>query len=241
MAVLREQLRTDGLGLDAYLDQIVKQARALPCANGAAIALRQGSAILCRARCGQTSPPLGAQLDADFGISGECLRTGKALRCEDSERDLRLDPEVCRQLGLRSIAVVPIFEWTTVAGILEVFASHPHAFDDRHLEILQQLAELVTTVSRRVTQENEDMISADFLGPTMGPSQTAHEHELNSYRVPSRSERLRNWAAPIASGQNYAAAITRLRNWTAPIASPRDYAVAVAIFTLAGLLAILAG
>ena len=239
MAVLREQLRTDGLDLDAFLDQIVKHARALTCANGAAIALRQGSAILCRARCGQTSPPLGAQLDADFGISGECLRTGKALRCEDSERDLRLDPAVCRQLGLRSIAVVPIFEWTTVAGILEVFATHPHAFDDRHLEILQQLAELVTTVSKRLTQENQDLISEGTLGPTNGPSQTAHGAELNSYRLPSRSERLRNWAAPIASGQNYAAAITRLRNWTAPIASRRYYAVAIAIFTLAALLAIL--
>jgi TonB family protein len=239
MAVLREQLGTDGLDLDAFLDQIVKHARALTCANGAAIALRQGSAILCRARCGQTSPPLGAQLDADFGISGECLRTGKALRCEDSERDLRLDPEVCRQLGLRSIAVVPIFEWTTVAGILEVFASHPHAFDDRHLEILQQLAELVTTVSRRVTQENQDLISEGILGPTNGPSQTVHRAELNSYGLPSRSERLRNWAAPMASRQNYAAAITRLRNWTAPIASRRYYAAAIAVFALAGLLAIL--
>ena len=239
MAALREQLGTDGLDLDAFLDQIVKHARALTCANGAAIALRQGSAILCRARCGQTSPPLGAQLDADFGISGECLRTGKALRCEDSERDLRLDPEVCRQLGLRSIAVVPIFEWTTVAGILEVFATHPHAFDDRHLDILQQLAELVTTVSRRVTQENQDIISEGILRPTDGPSQAVHGAELNSYGLPSASERLRNWAAPIASRQNYAAAITRLKRWTAPIASRRYYAAAIAIFALAGLLAIL--
>ena len=96
MAVLREQLGADGLDLDAFLDQIVKHAGALTGANGAAVALRRGTAILCRARCGETSPSLGAQLDADFGISGECLRTGKALRCEDSERDLRLDPEVCR-------------------------------------------------------------------------------------------------------------------------------------------------
>ena len=237
MAVLREQVGADGLDLEPFLDQIVKHARALTCANGAAIALRQGSAILCRARCGPTSPPLGAQLDADFGLSGECLRTGKALRCEDSEKDPRLDPEICRQLGLRSIAVVPIFEWTTVAGILEVFATHPHAFDDRHLDILHQLAELVTTVSRRVTQENQDMISEGILGRTNGPSQTGHGAELNSYSLPSRSERLRN--SVIASRQNYAAAITRLRNWTARISSRRYYAAGIAILALAGLLALL--
>jgi TonB family protein len=249
MAVLREQMGTDGLDLDAFLDQIVKHARALTGSNGAAVALRQGTVILCRARCGETSPSLGAQLDADFGISGECLRTGKALRCEDSERDLRLDPEVCRQLGLRSIAVVPIFESTTVAGILEVFASQPHAFDDRHLEILQQLAELVTTVSGRVTQENQDTISEGILGPRSEARQEIPVAEVNSSASPSRSERLRKWTAPIALRRYYAAAIAifapaglltkRLRKWTAPIASRQHYAAAIAIFALAGLLTIL--
>jgi hypothetical protein len=198
IAVLREQMGTDGLDLDAFLDQIVKHARALTRSNGAAVALRHGTVILCRARCGETSPSLGAQLDADFGISGECLRTGKALRCEDSERDLRLDPEVCRQLGLRSIALVPIFESTTVAGILEVFASQPHAFDDRDLEILQQLAELVTTVSGRVTQENQDTISEGILEPRSEARQEIPVAEVNSYALPSRNERLRKWTAPIA-------------------------------------------
>ena len=249
MALLREQMGTDNLDLDAFLDQIVKHAQALTGSNGAAVALRQGTVILCRARCGETSPSLGAQLDADFGISGECLRTGKALRCEDSERDLRLDPGVCRQLGLRSIAVVPIFESTAVAGILEVFASQPHAFDDRHLEILQQLAELVTTGSGRVTQEHQNATSEGILGPRSETRQEIPAAEVNSYASPSRSERLRKWTAPIALRRYYAAAIAffapaglatkRLRKWTAPIASRQYYAAAIAIFALAGLLTIL--
>ena len=250
MAVLREQMGTDGLDLDAFLDQIVKHARALTGSSGAAVALRHGAVILCRARCGETSPSLGAQLDADFGISGECLRTGKALRCEDSEEDLRLDPEVCRQLGLRSIAVVPIFESTKVAGILEVFAGQPHAFDDCHLQILQQLAELVTAVGGRVTQENQDTISEGMSGRRSEAKQETPEAEVNSYASPSRRERLRKWTAPIALRRYYAAAIAifapagllakRLRKWTAPVA-PRQYyaAAAIAIFMLAGLLTIL--
>lgn len=236
MAILREQMETDGLDLDAFLDQIVKHARALTGANGAAVALRQGTVILCRARSGETSPSLGAQLDADFGISGECLRTGKALRCEDSERDLRLDPEVCRQLGLRSIAAVPIFESTMVAGILEVFASEPRAFDDRHLEILQQLAELVTTVSGRVTQENQDTISGGILGPRNEERPEIPVAEVNSYASPSHSERLRNWTAPTALR---GLLTKRLTKWRAPIASPRYYAAVIAVIALAGVLTIL--
>ena len=246
MAVLREQMGTDGLDLDAFLDQIVKHARDLTGSNGAAVALRHGSVILCRARCGETSPSLGAQLDADFGISGECLRTGKALRCEDSERDLRLDPDVCRQLGLRSIAVVPIFESTTVAGILEVFASQPHAFADRHLEILQQLAELVTTVSGRVTHEAQDTISEGIFGPRSQARQEIPVAEVNSYASRSRSESLRRWTAPVALQRYHAAAIAilapaglltkRLRKLTAPAELRRYYAAAIAIFAPAGLL-----
>jgi len=217
MAVLREQLKTDSLDLDAVLDQIVRHAQALTGSNGAAVALRHGTVILCRARCGETSPSLGAQLDADFGISGECLRTGKALRCEDSERDLRLDPEVCRQLGLRSIAVVPIFERTTVAGILEVFAGQPHAFNDQHLRTLQRLAELVTIASERVTQENQDLVSEGILGPTREAT-----HEI-----------------PVAEANSYASPSERLRKWTAPIASRGYYAAGIAILALAGLITIL--
>lgn len=219
VAVLHEQMGTGGTDLDAFLDQIVRHARALTGSNGAAVALRQGTVFLCRARCGETSPSLGAQLNADFGISGECLRTGKALPCQDSERDPRLDPEVCRQLGLRSIAVVPIFESATVAGILEVFASQPYAFDDRHLEILQQLAELVTTGSERVAQEHQDTTSEGLLAPRSGARPERPAAEVNSYASPSRRERLRKWTAPIASRQYYPAAI--------------------AIFGFAGLLTIL--
>jgi TonB family protein len=219
MAVLPEQLKTDSLDLDAVLDQIVRHAQALTGSNGAAVALRQGTVILCRARCGEMSPSLGAQLDADFGISGECLRTGKALSCEDSERDLRLDPEVCRQLGLRSIAGVPIFERTTVAGILEVFAAQPHAFNDRHLRTLQQLAELVTIASGSITQENQDLVSEGISGPTREVTQEIPVAEANSYASSSPIE--------------------RLRKWTAPIASRGYYAARIAILALAGLLTIL--
>jgi TonB family protein len=236
MAALREQIRTEALDLDAILDQIVHHARALTGSDGAAVALRQGTVILCRARSGETSPPLGAQLNADSGISGECLRTGKALCCEDSETDLRLDPEVCRQLGLRSIAVVPIFvssESTTVAGILEVFASQPRTFDDRHLEILEQLAELITAVVGRVTQENQDTISK--AGPRSEKRPETPVAAVNSYASSSRSAWLREWTAPAALRSLLT---NRLTNSRATNASRRYYAAAIAVFAFAALLAV---
>jgi TonB family protein len=144
MAVLREQLASDPLNYDAFLEQVVRHAKALTGASGAAVALRDQEVVLCRAKCGESGPPIGAEVDLASGISGECLRTGRALDCKDTETDNRVDARACRDLGLRSIAVVPIHGPAAVGGILEVFSPWPNAFDDAQLRILARLAEVVT-------------------------------------------------------------------------------------------------
>jgi TonB family protein len=80
-------------------------------------------------------------------MSGECLREGQTLRCDDTETDTRVDAEACRDLGLRSLAVAAVKEGDNVIGILEVFSPQPSTFTDRHMEVLRQLAELVVAES----------------------------------------------------------------------------------------------
>jgi hypothetical protein len=99
-------------------------------------------AMICRARSGETAPPIGAQLSADTGISGECLRTGKIQNCADTENDPLVDLEVCRRLGLRSIAVLPIQGWRGINGILQVSSTKPAAFTEENIAVLNQLATL---------------------------------------------------------------------------------------------------
>lgn len=142
LASLKEIVAAGGQRLDAILGAIAEAARHWTGASGAAIAMWKDGAMVCRARSGETAPPLGAKLSADTGISGECLRTGKMQHCLDTENDPRVDPEVCRSLGLRSIAVVPVQGWRGINGILEVFSTEPAAFTERHLNFLQQLTAL---------------------------------------------------------------------------------------------------
>src|SRR5467141_4057795 len=63
--------------LEPMLATITDAARQLTSASGAALAMWKDGAMICRARSGDMAPPLGAQLSAVSGISGECLRTGK--------------------------------------------------------------------------------------------------------------------------------------------------------------------
>jgi hypothetical protein len=145
------QSALSSVNYETLLDRVAHRAMVLTRASAAAIGLRQRQAVLCRARCGELSPPLGSRVNLASGISGECLRTGKALNCGDSETDDRVDAWVCRELGIRSIAAVPISEKAKVAGILEVFSGTPNVFGDAQLKILAMLADLVAEISTKAS------------------------------------------------------------------------------------------
>ena len=142
LSSLKELIATGDHRLDPILANIAHTARQVTGASGAALAMWKEGAMVCRSRSGETAPALGARLSADTGISGECLRTGKMQHCTDTENDPLVDVEVCRSLGLRSIAVLPIQGWRGINGILEVFSTRPAAFSETHIAMLQQLAAL---------------------------------------------------------------------------------------------------
>ena len=121
--------------------ELMEEACRTSGATGAALAIRgYDDAVICRARFGETAPSLGSRLNTKFGISGECLRTGKLLCCDDTELDPRVDAQACRALGVRSIVAVPLSVQGAVSGILEVFSTSPRAFSDFDIEKLKQLA-----------------------------------------------------------------------------------------------------
>ena len=93
--------------LDEVLQLVAERALTLTGADGVAIAMAEGDAIVCRAAAGSIVPEPGARLDPKSGFSGACLRTGGIVRCDDSENDPRVNVQVCRRLGTRSIVAVP--------------------------------------------------------------------------------------------------------------------------------------
>ncbi len=139
---LRQILDDGAQSFDSILASITDAALVMTGASGIALALGDKGIIICRACAGEIAPRLGGQLNVDSGISGECFRTGQALRCDDTQTDDRVDPEVCRVLGVRSIAVVPVRGRKGTVGILEVLSSRPQAFTAEHLSLLQRLADI---------------------------------------------------------------------------------------------------
>src|ERR1700685_3491080 len=63
--------------LDEVLQLVAERALAITGADGVAIALAEGDAIVCRASAGRIAPGAGIRLDPHSGFSGECLVSGR--------------------------------------------------------------------------------------------------------------------------------------------------------------------
>ena len=152
---LEESLSTATTDLDNALQLIARQAQSFTLADGAAIALKwpekapdhthPSRDMTCRASAGDDAPGVGVRLQVGSGFSGECVREGKLLRCDDSEVDTRVDRDSCRTLGIRSMVAVPVKDRESVVGIIEIFSTLPKAFTDVDVIELQNLAGLVAT------------------------------------------------------------------------------------------------
>ena len=119
---LRKMIASDTQPTETILGTVAVAAQSLTGATGAALAMPRDGVVVCVGRSGETAPELGDRLDVDSGISGECLRTGVSLRCDDASRDFHVDAEVCREMGLQSIAVVPLRGQYGRVGVLDAFS-----------------------------------------------------------------------------------------------------------------------
>jgi len=140
---VRGEVRQIGDDVDAVLRLITERALSLTGASGAALAFLTDDKMICRARAGEPAPPLGAPVDGQRGLSGECVRSGHLVSCEDMEDDPRVDPEVGRTLGIGSLMAAPIVSNFRVVGLLEVFSPQRSGFTKGHGTVLDRLVEMI--------------------------------------------------------------------------------------------------
>ena len=175
---LRQRLDDQTQSTDSLLAAVAQAARLLTGADSAALALHQNGKIVCRSRSGPIGPELGAPVNTDSGISGECLRSATILVSSDTLRDERVDGDVCRSLGIRSIAAVPLRGQLGMVGILEVFSSRPGAFEDRQIDSLRALAEIAEQVHEREAYSSQTPARTSALGSAVLGAIASHRQKV---------------------------------------------------------------
>jgi TonB family protein len=142
--------------LPDLLAKLAEAARIQIEASGVVVALRRNGLVTCLAKSGEIGPELGSRLDANSGLSGACLRTGAPQLCNETLLDARVDGDVCRRLGLRSIVAVPLrVENNEVVGIVEAFAVRPQAFTGEDMEFLTRVAAVIENSEKKPVRREE--------------------------------------------------------------------------------------
>ncbi len=149
---VRREIYEIGDDVEAVLQLITERALTLSGASGAALAFLTDGKMICRARAGEPAPPLGAPVDIERGLSGECVRSDLLVSCEDTENDPRVDPQVCRALGISSLMAAPIVSDFRVVGLLEIFSPRSRSFTKVHETVLDRLVEMIPKSYRDRTQ-----------------------------------------------------------------------------------------
>jgi N-acetylmuramoyl-L-alanine amidase len=189
---LREELQIKKAGLAAtgadgarirreVLQFIAERALAISGASGIAIALAEGAAVVCRGTAGEIAPPLGLKLSLTSGLTAVCYTTGTVVRCDDSEKDTRVDREACRQLGVRSMVAVPLHGPEGIAGLIEAFEKEAYAFTDGDIRELSLLAELTVEAIRPEAPRAAETTLANALEPLQAASLAGQSTSLGDW------------------------------------------------------------
>ena len=83
----------------ALLKEVVERVNAITGGDGAAIAVRDPSGVICRASVGD-APQEGSRLQPDSALTRECFETGQVVICEDTDTDYRVRRSTAKSLGL---------------------------------------------------------------------------------------------------------------------------------------------
>src|SRR5262249_11379411 len=143
------------------MQMLAEETMPLAGAVGAAIALKTNDQIVCRASAGQ-APGVGAVLQPGQGLSGECVLTGNLVRCDDTDVDSRVNPQICRDLGFRSALIVPITLEGHAIGLVELFAAQPQHFNQNDVLFLNDLAGVILELNDlKASADNPEDLAAD--------------------------------------------------------------------------------
>ncbi len=145
------------IDLEPAISVIAERAQTLTGASGAAIALRKGDEMVCRARSGRTAPDLGVRLQSDSGISADCVRTGEVVLCHDAEKNPQVDLAACHRLGVRSILAAPLRHFRRTLGVFEVFSAAPYAFAARDVATMQLLSSVMVAAISRLSASQQKL------------------------------------------------------------------------------------
>ncbi len=193
------------LDMDGALHLIVDRAQNVANATGVAVGLLKGDQLVYRAGTGSASTYIGRSVTARLVVAADSKTNWEILRVENAETDARIEAAICRQFGAKSLLILLICHDHAVAGVLEIFFSEAHAFQDREVRAYRLMAGLVGEAISHAAQPEQTQLEQTKTVAAKQPT-TPHATE----QIPPQGENLLNHGGSIRQAAVPATMITPL-------------------------------
>ena len=137
---MQHELAAVGLDLKAVMQRIADRTRELTGGTSAAVRLLDGDALVCKATSGAPEIQQPERLPVGNNLAGHAMHGGHSLLCLDTETDERVDSELSRRRGVRSIIAVPLLHAGEPIGLLLLYGTEPAAFGERDVTMMELLS-----------------------------------------------------------------------------------------------------
>lgn len=201
---LQRSIRMGRLDVEGAAHLIAEWARSVANANGVAIGRLKGDELIYTAGSGSAASYIGRRIMATFNNASPIETPSEILCVEDTAADGRIEAAVCRQFGVESLLILPIYRERFVAGVLQIFFNEAHSFQDQEVRTYWILAGLVSEAMLGVpsikkktanvaTAESEDVIE-HFPAPLREPV-----NQVESSEVPHVRSQIGDWSSLLNS------------------------------------------
>lgn len=160
IAKAQAELFSPDFDLERFYNHIVVKLDLLTGGAGSVVELVDGDDMVYSAASGLAANYVGLRLRRNHSLSGYCVELKRSLLCEDSETDGRVDRDACRQIGVRSMIVAPLWGEGKAVGVLKIMSPEPRHFVQRDIQTLELMAGFIGVgiVQKQAAAEKERML-----------------------------------------------------------------------------------
>jgi hypothetical protein len=160
---VQELIAKGGPGFAEILDLIADRTRRVGGAAGILIGLLRAGQLVYLAGSGSAANYVGRHVAAVISTSAHKRARKEILRVESAETDARVQAAICRQRDAKALLIIPIYRESAVAGVMEVWFSDPHTFQDPEMHTYRVMSRLVEEAMLRDVQVSQERARATQL------------------------------------------------------------------------------
>jgi hypothetical protein len=163
---------------DSMLDVLLRHARFVTAADGAALALKGAEGVSCRASCGYAPEP-GVRLEPDSGICGRCFSTAQVVMSNAEDETAAF--------GLSAVLAIPICSGETTEGVIAAFSRNRKTFSGEQVAALTRIAKVIADQigSTRLNQTPATSAPNSTAEPG-GPADTSPTEKIPAVSPPAK-------------------------------------------------------